>query len=138
MNEEAVKKAAVDWLKKEGYKVVWVSRKRGRPPKKSRRGRMPYAPTVPDIKAVKGTQYYYVEAKGDPKSSNSLYTAIGQLVTKMAAKTPAKYAIALSPSYKDLLYLIPRQVQKRFKIDVLVVESLTETKRLPKTTSIPP
>ena len=90
MKEEEVKKRAGAWLEGQGYKIVTVSPERGRTAQKLRRGRRPLAPMEPDIRARRGTEYYFVEAKGDPASSSQLYTAIGQLVSKMAAKTPTK------------------------------------------------
>ena len=137
MKEEEVKKRAGAWLEGQGYKIVTVSPERGRTARKLRRGRKLLAPMEPDIRARRGTEYYFVEAKGDPASSNQLYTAIGQLVSKMAAKTPTKYAIAVSPGYENLLHLIPPEVQERFKINVIMVKPEREkSKRLPEVLEI--
>ena len=126
-----------EWLEEQGYKIVVASPKRGRTPTKSGRGRKPLAVTPPDIKAKKGTDYYFVEVKGDPASSSAFYTAVGQLVTKMAAKTQTKYALAFSPSYEKLLHLMPPEVQKKFKINVIVAQHEKEkSKRLPEITEI--
>jgi len=135
VSEEEVKKWVVSWLKSIDYKIVSVSGARGAPSQKHGKGRKPLAVTQPDIKARKGTDYYFVEAKGDPASITNLYTAIGQIVTKMVAATPTKFAIALSPSYKQYLHLFPPEVQRKFKIKILMPE--TEKKRLPEVIEIP-
>ena len=132
-----MKERARVWLENQGYEIVTISQERGSPTKKSARGRRPLAATEPDIKARKGTKYYFVEAKGDPSSSTLLYTGIGQLVSKMAATTPTKYAIALSPSYKHLLHLLPPEVQRKFKINIVIVQpERDKSKRLPEVTEI--
>ena len=64
-----MKERARVWLENQGYEIVTISQERGSPTKKSARGRRPLAATEPDIKARKGTKYYFVEAKGDPSST---------------------------------------------------------------------
>ena len=136
MKEEEVKQRVIKWLEDERYEIVKVSPKRGRTAKEPKRGRKPLAPE-PDIKARKGNAYYFIEAKGDPASANRLYNAVGQLVTKMAAKTPITYAIAISPSYRKFLHLIPPEVQKKFHIKIITVQLEKErSKRLPETIEI--
>jgi len=130
--EEEVKKLTIDWLKRQGWEISGVSPKRGRTTT-MRRGRKPKA-GQPDIKARKGTRYYYVEAKGDPASAGKFYNAIGEIVTKMATKAPVEYAIALSPSYEKFLQLMPVEAQKRTKIRVLIPQVAPQSKRLPKIT----
>jgi Holliday junction resolvase len=133
LDEESVKHHVKNWLKERGCEIVVSSPKRGRTPTKSKGGRKPLAATPPDIKAKKGTDYYFVEVKGDPANSNAFYTAVGQLVTKMAAKTQTKYAVAFSPSYQKFVHLMPPEVQKRFKIQIIVAQPEKEkTKRLPE------
>jgi len=135
MDEEAVKRHVQKWLKDQGYEIVTISSKRGPPQTRAKPGRKALAPTPPDIVARRGTDYYYVEAKGDPPSATALYTALGQLVSKMAARTPTKYAIALSPGYEKFLHLLPKEVQKRVepKINVIIARPEKEKpKRLPE------
>jgi hypothetical protein len=137
ITEELVKKFTKKWLTSKDYKIVAVTKKKGAPKQKRKgRGRRPLAVTPPDIKAKKGTAYYYVEAKGDPASSNALYTVIGQIVTKMAAKTQIEYAIALSPNYRKFLHLFPPEAQRKFNIKVIIPKTQSE-KRLPEIIEIP-
>jgi hypothetical protein len=135
VSEEDVKRWVVSYLKSINYKIISVSGSKGAPKKAHGLGRKPLAVTQPDIKARKGTDYYFVEAKGDPANITNLYTAIGQIVTKMVAATPTTFAIALSPSYKQYLHLFPPEAQKKFKIKILMPE--TEKKRLPDIIEIP-
>jgi Holliday junction resolvase len=134
MKEQEVKDFVVDYLKSNGWKIVTISPKRGRTPMK-RRGRQSKA-ADPDIKARKGGQYYFVEAKGDPPNSNSLYVAIGQIVSKMAAKTPTTYAIALSPKYRKILHLLPREAAERVGIEILIPKEKTQSRSIPVVTEI--
>jgi hypothetical protein len=137
VTEESVKKWTKKWLETNGYKIVTITKKRGAPKKKKKgRGRKPLAATPPDIKAKKGTSYYYVEAKGDPANSNALYTVIGQIVTKMAAKTQIDYAIAVSPSYERVLHLFPPEAQKKLKVKV-IVPKISSKKKMPTIIYIP-
>src|SRR5208282_2321176 len=129
ITEEQVKKFTKKWLESKGYKIVALTKKKGAPRRKGKgRGRRPLAVTPPDIKAKKGTSYYYVEAKGDPPTSNALYMVIGQIVTKMAAKTQIEYAIAVSPNYKRFLHLFPPQAQRKFNIKVIIPKTESEKK----------
>jgi len=135
MKEEEVKKHVIEWLKEQDYEIVSISPGRGRSPL-VKRGRRAKA-TPPDIKARKGGAYYFVEAKGDPATVAAVYTAVGQIVTKMVAKTPTTYAVAFSPSYKKILHLIPPEVQKKFHLKIFTPkEEKRESKRLPEVTEI--
>jgi Holliday junction resolvase len=134
MKEQEVKDHVIRYLKSDGWKIITVSPKRGRTPVK-RRGRQPKA-SEPDIKAKKGGQYFFVEAKGDPPSANSFYIAIGQITSKMAATTPTRYAIALSPKYRKILHLFPREAADRAKIEILIPKEKVQPKSIPDTTEI--
>jgi hypothetical protein len=129
--EEEVKKLTVEWLKKQGFEIQNVSPPVGHHRHPTKRGRKSKA-AQPDIKARKGTRYYYVEAKGDPSSAGRFYDVIGQIVTKMVTKTPIEYAIALSPSYERFLHLMPIEAQKRTKIRILIPQVTSQSRRLPK------
>ncbi len=135
LDEEEVKKRVVKSLKEKGYTIVSVSKGRGRSPVAAGRGRRAKA-APPDIKARKGGAYYFVEAKGDPATAAAIYTAIGQIVAKMVAKTPTTYAIAFSPSYEKLLHLFPPEAQKKLHIKVLIPKEEKELKRKPVITEI--
>lgn len=135
MNEEEVKKRVVEYLKEIDFEIVSISKGRGRPVVLTGKGRKPKA-APPDVKARKGGAYYFVEAKGDPANATAVYTAIGQIVTKMVAKTPTTYAVAFSPSYQSLMHLFPPEAQKRLHVKVLIPEE--EVKPLKKKAVVTP
>jgi hypothetical protein len=99
-----------------------------------RRGR-PAKASEPDIKAKKTGQYFFVEAKGDPPSANSFYIAIGQIISKMAAKTPTTYAIALSPKHEKFKQLLPREAADRVGIKILIPKQ-KQSRNLPVVTYV--
>lgn len=101
---------------------------RGRPPSKSRgRGRPKKSSADPDIRGKRGTTYYFVETKGDPASTGRIYTAIGEICTKRASKTPTTYSIGFPISYAQYISsLLSLRAWKKLDIRILLVRSSGE------------
>jgi hypothetical protein len=89
------------WLNKKGYDVVYISTDRGPQKIPTKRGAPRKAPNYPDILAKRRAQNfeYYIEAKGDPPSSQALSSVIGEVTRLMVTKAPARYAIAVPESF---------------------------------------
>jgi hypothetical protein len=113
--EQRLKDYLYAWLNKNGYNILRIPPIRGPATQKQARGRKMKSPSIPDIYAKrKGQQfYYYIEAKGGKPNVQTFYNVLGEIVTKRAARTPARYAIALPETFsKTILKNLPYETWK--------------------------
>lgn len=124
LNERRLKQHLITWLNSQGYDIMGLPADKGPATLPPRRGAPMKTPNPPDIYARRREQnfYYYIEAKGDPPSSQALSNVIGELTRHMVAKTPARYAIAVPTSFCGVMSkYLKYQSWKKQKIYILLV-----------------
>ncbi|MDH2899971.1 MAG: hypothetical protein PXY39_03275 [archaeon] len=96
LSEEFVKNRVIEWLGREGYRVISV------------KGLTEHGLDI-RAKRIKTNYYYAIEAKGDPQINPEkmrypfLVSALGEIVQRVTKAKYCKYAIALPNSYEDLI-----------------------------------
>ncbi|MGA3192161.1 MAG: hypothetical protein ABSD73_06565 [Candidatus Bathyarchaeia archaeon] len=133
MKEDRVRDFVVTWLSKNDYTDIKLTASRGAPRKRREgRGRPRLNPTDPDVKARKGSAYYFIEVKGDPPLTWKIYQAVGEICTKRASTTPKICAIAFPRSFARILSkTLPLRAWEKLKIRILIVDNSGNVSEFP-------
>ncbi len=124
LSEEFVKNRVIEWLGREGYRVISV------------KGLSEHGL---DIRAKRfNTNYYYcIEAKGDPKVNPEkmrypyLVSALGEMVQRVTKAKYCRYAVALPKSYEQLVRRrVPAMALRRLDLEFLLVNNAGDLKRI--------
>lgn len=116
LSEEFVKNRVIEWLGREGYRVISV------------KGLAQHGLDI-RAKRLKTNYYYAIEAKSDPQINPEkmrypfLVSALGEIVQRVTKRKYCRYAVALPASYEKLATKhIPPMFAHRLDLEVLLVE----------------
>ncbi len=124
LSEEFVKNRVIEWLGREGYRVISV------------KGLAEHGLDV-RAKRIKTNYYYAIEAKGDPQVNPKkmrypfLVSALGEIVQRVTKAKYCRYAVALPSSYYELVRRrVPSMAAKRLDLEFLFIDTNGKLKRV--------
>lgn len=124
LSEEFVKNRVIEWLGREGYRVISV------------KGLAEHGLDI-RAKRLKTNYYYAIEAKGDPQVNPDkmrypfLVSALGEIIQRVTKAKYCRYAIALPSTYQELVMRrVPPMAARLLCLEFLFVESSGEVTRI--------